>query len=182
MTAKKSKRSAGRRLREAASAGATRIKKAVTLTPEQQKVFAVTLVTVLLSGGGIGTLVDRMRTEEYDAKFQNGVSGTTNLQATVNVLQTRLQQTQEALQTQIAALLERVDTVEKEPTTIRQELEGFKGEIAGFQATWEKKQNHEHKYGDWQEPVQIEGNFVTPQFFQHRSCLICGKADAKSTW
>lgn len=178
MTAKKSKRSAGTRLREAASAGTARIKKAVTLTPEQQKVFAVTLVTVLLSGGGIGTLVDKMRTEEYDTKFQNGVSGITNLQATVDVLQ----QTQEALQIQITALLERVDGIEKEPTTIRQEFEGLKGEIAGFQATWEKKQNHEHKFGDWQEPVQIEGNFVTPQFFQHRNCLICGQTDARSTF
>jgi len=190
MTARKSARGqAGKRLREATYAFGTKCKKAVTLSPEQQKVFAVTLVTVILGGGGLGTIVDKLRTDEYDGMFAQGSNVVSTVQSNLNVLQeansalqAELQQTKEALQAEIAGQTARIEGIEKEPTTIRQEFEGLKGQIAGFQSAWEKKQNHEHKYGDWQEPQQIQGNFVTPQFFQYRVCLVCGQSDARSTW
>ena len=191
MTAQRrsSRGQAGKRLKDATVALGRKCKRAVHLTPEQQKVFAVTLVTVLLSGGGLGTLMDKIRTAEYNEKFEAGTNNVTALHSNMTALQeangaiqTQLQQAQEALQTQITAQAARIEGVEKEPTTIRQEFEALKGEIAGFQSAWEKKQNHEHKFGDWEDPIQIQGNFTTPQFFQYRKCLICGQTDARTTW
>lgn len=38
---------------------------------------------------------------------------------------------------------------------------------------------HDHVYGDWKTPKQIEGDLVIPSFFSSRSCVICGDSQVK---
>lgn len=39
---------------------------------------------------------------------------------------------------------------------------------------------HDHAYPEgWSAPVQMDGNYVIPQFYQYRTCRLCGQAEVR---
>jgi len=36
---------------------------------------------------------------------------------------------------------------------------------------------HTHVYGRWSKPVQMEGNFASPMFYQYQMCAVCGRVE-----
>ncbi len=126
-------------------------KQAVLPNAEQWKPIIYAVVAMLVGGGGINGI--------YSGKIAQG------------------EQTNVELQSQIDYLNEMVEKQEKqldEAAALMSDLELLKSQVKGIDSTLKGEVKHEHKYGDWGGPVQLKGNFPTPQFVQHRSCVICG--------
>lgn len=154
-----------------------RVKKAwdaCKIDPQQIKGLAYVLVLALL--GNVGT--ESLQKGNVDKKLDDAQKQATSL------VESNAATAKAFLQKEVDSLKAFIDGVKANVQgEIAQASATAKSEISQLQANVDSRlQNtptHSHIFGTWSAPVQMDGNFIQPQFYQTRECKICGEAELK---
>lgn len=143
------------------------------IDPQQLKGLAYLLVLVLAGNAGTGKLLTQKIDQATDAA--------------TSLVETNATHAKQLLQSEVGRLTGIIDSLK---TSAKTEIEQARAKIDEARLNAEKFQlnvesrlkntpEHEHLWGNWTAPQQIDGSFVQPQFFQTKECKICGEAELK---